>query len=69
MVSPKSSDQHDDYNFTVVYTDQDNNAPQYINVTVNSTTFPMDKQDSGDNNYTDGVLYQYVTQQILVAKY
>ncbi len=43
--------------YSVSYTDGDNNAPQYINVTINSTIYQMVKQDAGDNNYVDGVIY------------
>ncbi len=49
------------YKFTVDYSDLDNNPPDYINITINSTTYSMDKQDSSDINYMDGCIYTYST--------
>ena len=59
-VIPLSGNQSTLFNFSVIYTDQDNNYPVYINVLVNGTPYPMAKQNSSDNNYTDGCLYQCV---------
>lgn len=61
-VDPKSGNQHTTYNFTVIYTDQDNNAPTSINVTINGTNYRMAQQDPSDENYADGVVYQYLTK-------
>ncbi|MHA1292120.1 MAG: hypothetical protein ACTSQJ_05570, partial [Promethearchaeota archaeon] len=47
------------YRFTVKYRDADNNIPAYINVTINSTTYSMSKQNPLDNNYMDGTIYEY----------
>ncbi|NVM30405.1 MAG: S8 family serine peptidase, partial [Candidatus Helarchaeota archaeon] len=60
-VIPTSGDQSTQFNFSVVYTDQDDNAPSEINVLINGTQYPMVKQDLSDFNYTDGCLYQYLT--------
>jgi len=49
------------FEFRVQYDDNDNNEPQYINVTINSTTYPMQKQDPLDFNYMDGCWYVYST--------
>jgi hypothetical protein len=43
--------------FSVEYTDPDNNEPQFINVTINSTTYPMYKQNPLDSNFIDGCWY------------
>ncbi|MFX0133993.1 MAG: C25 family cysteine peptidase, partial [Candidatus Hodarchaeota archaeon] len=47
------------FRFSVIYTDVDNNAPEYINININSSTYPMIKQDYMDNNYMDGCLYLF----------
>lgn len=60
-VDPKKGDQNAQFNFTAIYTDLDNNAPIYMNVTINGIPYEMYKQDMGDTNYMDGCLYQYVT--------
>ncbi|MFX0103104.1 MAG: DUF2341 domain-containing protein, partial [Candidatus Hodarchaeota archaeon] len=50
------------YNFSVVYTDMDNNEPVEINVTINGTgTFPMIPEDPLDTNMVDGAVYYYTT--------
>jgi len=47
--------------FSVEYTDTDNNEPQFINVTINSTTYPMYKQNPLDSNFMDGCWYDFNT--------
>ncbi len=49
------------FKFSVNYTDTENNAPEYVDITINSTTYSMYKQDSLDNNYTDGCWYDFET--------
>jgi len=61
QVTPSSGDQLTPFNFSVIYTDFDNDAPQFINVLLNGTPVPMSPQNPLDNNYTDGCLYQLVT--------
>ncbi|TFG03266.1 MAG: hypothetical protein EU542_02820 [Promethearchaeota archaeon] len=58
---PSEGDQMTEFNFTIFYTDQDNDAPNYINVVINQTSHSMEKVDPMDSNYTDGCLYQYLT--------
>lgn len=60
-VSPSNGNQTTPFNFTVIYTDADNNAPATVNVVINGTTFKMNKQNPSDTNYTDGCLYEYIT--------
>jgi hypothetical protein len=60
-VDPFSGNQLTQFNFTVIYLDLDNNGPSFMNVTINGTSYVMVKQNAGDNNYTDGCLYQYLT--------
>ncbi|MBD3188238.1 hypothetical protein GF325_15490 [Candidatus Bathyarchaeota archaeon] len=49
------------YNFTVNYMEQENQAPAYINITVNGSTHVMTPVDPGDMDFTDGVLYNFTT--------
>ena len=56
--NPLSGDQTTQLNFTVLYTDIDNNEPTSIKVIVNNTEYNMEKQNYVDKNYTDGCLYQ-----------
>ncbi|NVM03136.1 MAG: tetratricopeptide repeat protein [Candidatus Helarchaeota archaeon] len=60
-VVPATGDQMTQFNFSVTYTDLDNNPPQYINVLINGTPHSMEKQNLLDTNYTDGCVYQYLT--------
>ncbi|MFX0097967.1 MAG: hypothetical protein ACFFCS_00180, partial [Candidatus Hodarchaeota archaeon] len=62
MVNPSTGNQFTNFNFTVVYTDLDNDAPISINVSINGTRYAMVKVNSSDVNYTDGCLYQVSTQ-------
>ncbi|MFW9865729.1 MAG: hypothetical protein ACFFEN_06470 [Candidatus Thorarchaeota archaeon] len=57
---PPGGDTTTFFNFSVTYTDQDNRAPIYINITLNQDSYPMVKKDPNDFNYNDGVLYQFV---------
>ncbi|MHA1682632.1 MAG: hypothetical protein ACTSUE_16965 [Promethearchaeota archaeon] len=61
QVSPSSGNQSQLYNFSVVYTDSDNNYPYSINVSLNGVDYEMDKAVPADTNYTDGVVYYYTT--------
>nr|MDO8086769.1 hypothetical protein [Candidatus Sigynarchaeum springense] len=61
QVNPPSGNQSRLYNFTVIYTDSDNNGPYSINASINGVDYPMAKSNLGDNDYTDGVEYTYAT--------
>ena len=56
-LSPTSGDQKTLFTYNVTYTDADNNPPIYINVLINETFTPMEKQDLMDEDYTDGCKY------------
>lgn len=60
-VSPVSGNQLTVFNFTAIYSDADNNAPTFMNVTINGTSRAMVKANPGDENYTDGCLYYHAT--------
>jgi len=49
------------FNFTVTYTDADNNMPAFINVTINGTAHAMVGAYALDTNAMDGKLYYYST--------
>ncbi|MHA1680918.1 MAG: lamin tail domain-containing protein [Promethearchaeota archaeon] len=49
------------FQFSVNYTDYDNNAPIFINITINATSYPLQKQDPFDGNYIDGCVYIFNT--------
>ncbi|MHA1149731.1 MAG: choice-of-anchor X domain-containing protein [Promethearchaeota archaeon] len=46
------------FRFDVKYTDYDNDAPTFINITINSQNYTLSKKYPSDNNYVDGVIYQ-----------
>ena len=60
-VTPTEGDTTTNFVFQVTYIDLDNDTPSFIYVYINSVNYSMTKQDSGDNNYTDGCIYIYNT--------
>jgi len=60
-VSPEIGSIFTIQNFSVLYTDLDNNSPEYVLVSINGTTYPMAKQNTSDSDFSDGCLYQYLT--------
>nr|MDO8113824.1 FG-GAP-like repeat-containing protein [Candidatus Sigynarchaeota archaeon] len=56
-LNPASGNQATAMNFSVVYSDQDNNAPVYVNAVINGTQFTMQKEDVLDDVYSDGCVY------------
>ena len=60
-LSPTIGNLTTNFKFTVNYSDADNNMPTSINVIINDTVYSMSKQNLGDTNYTDGVIYEYQT--------
>ncbi len=59
-VSLTSSYNFNGYNFSVCYSDPENEPPDYVNLAINGTIFPMEKQNSSDSNYRDGCWYQFL---------
>jgi len=57
--TPGSGDQTTEYIFTALYTDGDNNEPEYLKLIVDGLEYLMKKQNSSDSNYSDGCLYEY----------
>ncbi len=60
-VSPLTGNQNKQFTFSAIYRDQDNFHPVFINVLINGTSYPMEKQDPNDLNFKDGCIYQYST--------
>nr|MDO8111940.1 PKD domain-containing protein [Candidatus Sigynarchaeota archaeon] len=60
-VIPAGGNQNTLLNFSVVYTDQDNNYPENVNVVINGTTYPMTQVHPFDRNYVDGCTFNYLT--------
>ncbi len=67
-VSPSTGVGNTLFTFSVTYTDSDNNAPSYVYVNIDGYEYPMYMQDSGDNTYTDGVVYVY-SKKMAVGTY
>ncbi len=49
-----------DFTYTITYTDEDNEAPVYMDVVIDSVAYTMQKFAPADNDYADGCLY-YLT--------
>jgi len=49
----------DPITFNVTYTDVENTPPGYVNITINGTSYTMNKVNPNDENYMDGAIYQY----------
>ena len=49
------------FTYRVTYTDGNNDTPDIINVSIDGNMFAMVKEDPSDNDYTNGVIYNYTT--------
>ena len=59
-VTPPSGTSTTIFRYTVTYTDQDNNAPTYVTLTITGVgTFNMVESNPSDYNYMDGKHYYY----------
>ncbi len=58
-LSPGTGNTRSSFVYTVNYTDALNTPPWYMWVYIDGTYYSMSKQNSGDNNYTDGCIYTY----------
>ncbi|MDP2683692.1 MAG: WD40 repeat domain-containing protein [bacterium] len=47
------------YTYSVVYSDQEGRAPEYVQIYFNGEMLDMDKADTSDNDYKKGVQYIY----------
>ncbi|MBN2153087.1 MAG: hypothetical protein JW839_16665, partial [Candidatus Lokiarchaeota archaeon] len=58
-VTPSFGSSSTQFTFTVTYTDADDNAPSYVRVYIDGSSYTMWKQNGGDYTYTDGCVYAY----------
>jgi hypothetical protein len=58
-VSPTSGNTYTTFVYRVIYTDSNNNAPSYMRVYIDGTSYTMSKVNSSDLTYTDGCVYIY----------
>ncbi len=56
-VSPTSGDITTSFTFFVRYSDTENNAPSFVNLTLNGVPYAMVENNSADTNYVDGKDY------------
>jgi hypothetical protein len=61
QITPSLGNSDEYFNFTVNYTDSDNNKPYYIYCVINNTYHSMNQVNIADNNYTDGAAYIFST--------
>ncbi|MHA1379552.1 MAG: Ig-like domain repeat protein [Candidatus Helarchaeota archaeon] len=62
QVTPVSGNSAQLFTFKVNYTDFDNNSPIYVNITINNTyIYEMQKENPNDNDYVDGVIFNFST--------
>lgn len=59
--TPAIGDTNTLFNFTVIYTDIDNNRPFEVNVVVGGVKYALAKQIATDNDYKDGCVYTLLT--------
>jgi len=60
-VTPASGTELDEFNYTVTYTSNKDNAPTSITVNIDGSGYSMVKTDAADTDYTDGAQYYYTT--------
>jgi len=60
-ISPTEGTSSTIFCFTVIYSDLDNNIPEYVKILIDGIPHFMERVDPLDENYTDGCIYQYLT--------
>ncbi|MFX1568683.1 MAG: hypothetical protein ACFFCV_09975 [Promethearchaeota archaeon] len=63
-VSPKIGNPNTNFEFSVIYTDIDNDPPSYVHVIINGTWVSMIKDNVSDNNFFDGCTFKFSTSLI-----
>ncbi|MEW6620672.1 MAG: hypothetical protein AB1422_15275 [bacterium] len=61
-VSPVNGNLKTVFTYTIIYADPEGAPPGFIEVWIDDRIYPMEKVDVTDNNYEDGVTYQYRTK-------
>ncbi len=59
--SPTTGTKDTIFRFTVIYSDLDNNAPEYVEILINEISYFMEKLNPSDIDFTDGCIYQFIT--------
>ena len=49
------------FKYWVMFADEDNNHPKFVNITINDITYSMIQEDIADNNYINGAFFTYTT--------
>ncbi len=60
-VTPISGDTSTTFTYRVTYTDADGDEPAFVRIFIDGTSHDMSKENSADNDYTDGCVYLYST--------
>ena len=60
-ISPTDGTSSTIFRFTVIYSDLDNNPPEYVEILINGISYSMGLADLLDDDFTDGCVYQYLT--------
>ena len=60
-VNPSYGNQTTLFNYTLIYTNSNNTAPIYVNVSIDDVPMTMTIANASDTNYTDGRIYYYNT--------
>jgi hypothetical protein len=66
-VNPKVGTTSEYFTFEITYTDEDNDPPKYVNVTIDGTDYPMTPQSGGD--YTTGKVYEKIIKGSTLTDY
>ncbi|MFC2162663.1 S8 family serine peptidase [Candidatus Altiarchaeota archaeon] len=57
QVTPSMGEPSELFNFTVTYTDADDDPEGYVNLSLDGVIYAMDEADPADTDYTDGKVY------------
>ena len=60
-ITPSQGNQLTTFKITAVYSDADNNVPEYVHIIIDGISYIMTQVDPLDNNYIDGSIFQYLT--------
>jgi len=58
-IDPEDGNESVWFTFNVTYTDEDNDAPAWVNITIGNETYSMSQIDAGDTDYTDGADFNH----------
>ncbi|MDY6965683.1 MAG: lamin tail domain-containing protein [Halobacteriota archaeon] len=58
-INPSVGNASTTFTYSVTYTDSDNEAPAFVNVIIDGTPYLMTVRPGGDEDYTNGEIYEY----------